>query len=279
MSFIDSTYLHLNQDAFVTNVLTNIGLQSIFSVLYGAADVDVHQISLGSILSREFSMPVFEDIRTRGIDERIMPDPQRVKIDRTHYHYGRLAWVDAYIPVMLNLKIGAAVGPIASITTQSLEAKLGGVTSLNDLRAKLNALYAPSVVDAIFTALRITTFEDFKRTYHLFVQIAGSAPAPYDPKDPASDLDAIANVCFKIDDSFDLRTSLEDAKLTRSILAADAALSVPEGLVQQLPYAFITIFPDSSVTDATVSGFTAAQTKSAAQALFASEQMFAYFLA
>jgi hypothetical protein len=275
---VDATLLKLQQDAFIGSVVAAIGPQALFDVLYVASDVDVHQITVGSVIDREFAMPVFENIRALGTNERITPDSQRVKVDRTLYHYGRLAWVDALVPVMLNLKVGAATGPIQSITVETLEAKLGGYASINELRTKLSAMYAPSVVDALFGQLQITTIEDFNRTVHLFVQIVGAPPAPYDPNAPGSDLDVTANLCFKIDETFDLRASLEDAKLTRSILSSDAAHSTPSGLLQNLPYAFVTIFPDGSVTDTTVAGSTASQTKSAVQALFSSEQMFAYFL-
>jgi hypothetical protein len=45
-----------------------------------------------------------------------------------------------------------------------------------------------------------------------------------------------------------------------------------------VPYTFVVLFPDAAVTDVSIPGQTAAQTKAAVQALFGSEHMFAHFI-
>jgi hypothetical protein len=44
------------------------------------------------------------------------------------------------------------------------------------------------------------------------------------------------------------------------------------------PFAFIMLFPDASVSDASIPGHTAAQTKAAVADLFGAEHMFAQFI-
>src|SRR5262249_20152383 len=163
-AFTDSLLLQFLQESFVQDFLSNrLGLAELLNVIYEFQDRDLRQIELGGVQRREFEVPAFETIRTSGIDERLMPTSDRVKVDRAQPRYGRLAWVDVFLDVLLSTQVQSKAMPIDSITAQSLIDKLGGVVSLADLRTKLAALYPQSIVDAYLRQLRITSVDDFKR--------------------------------------------------------------------------------------------------------------------
>ena len=96
------------------------------------------------------------------MDERIMPTAERVRVDRCQPRRGRLAWIDVFLNVLLATKVESKAMPIEKITTQNLLGKVGGASSIAELKTKMNALSPPSVVDAFFKEVRITSVDDFK---------------------------------------------------------------------------------------------------------------------
>src|SRR5262249_990078 len=104
--FSDQLLLRFLQDSFVQDLLANqLGLTALFSLTDEVEDVDLNQIALVGVERKEFESPTFETIRTSGIDERIMPAAERVKVDRAQPRYGRLAWVDVFLDVLLATKV------------------------------------------------------------------------------------------------------------------------------------------------------------------------------
>jgi hypothetical protein len=277
-AFVDSTLLRFSQDSFVTGLLNGLGLTALFNATFDSVDIAVQSVALGPLTSRSYKVPAFESVRSTGTDERIMPDTQRVRKERVLPRFGRLDWVDVAFDATLQTKVQTLVAPLQSITSQTLEQKLGGVSSIADLRTKLLALYAPSVVDDIFAKLRISTVEDFERQKHLFIELVGAAPPPFDPNDPAAAQSFPVSIRVKIVDGFDVAGSLQAAKLCRSILEHEAVPDSVEGVDRALNYAFITLFDNTAVTDTSLSGLTAAQAKAAVQTLFSGERMFAQFI-
>src|SRR4051812_17976139 len=126
--FADLLLIQFGQAAFVTDFLVNkIGLDALFNTAYTAETVVPHNFSLASVQQTEFEMPAFETIRERGINERITPSSERMKIDRDHYRLGRLSWVDVYLDVLLASDVESQEMPIEKITSQELLTKLGAV--------------------------------------------------------------------------------------------------------------------------------------------------------
>jgi hypothetical protein len=278
-AFVDGTLLRFTQDDFVAGLLTNgVGVGAIFDAAFEATDVQLQSIALGHISARSYKVPAFETVRSIGTDERIVPDTQRVRKERVLPRFGRLDWVDVAFDAVLTTKVQILVAPLQSVTVETLEQKLGGVASIADLRTKLLTLYPPSVVDAIFTKLRITTLDDFERQHHLFVELVGAAPPAFDPNDPRTQRDYTVSIRVKMVDGFDVANALQSAKLCRSILEHEAIPDSPDGVKRIVPYVFITLFADAAVTDTSLPGQTAAQAKTAVQALFGAERMFAQFI-
>jgi hypothetical protein len=277
-AFVDTALLRFAQDAFVTDLLNGLGLTAIFNATFEATDIALQSVTLGPISSRSYKVPAFETVRSNGTDERIAPDTQRVRKERVVPRFGRLEWVDVAFDAILNTKIQTLVAPLQSITSQALEQKLSGVASLADLRAKLLTLYAPSIVDDFFARLRISTFEDFERQRHLFIELVGAAPPAFDPNDPAAARDFTVFVRVKVADGFDVAGALQSAKLARSILEHESIPDDLPGVDRTTPYALLTIFADAAVTNDSLPGFNADQAKTAVRALFSSERMFAQFI-
>jgi len=276
--FVDAMLLRFTQDPFVTSLLNGLNLTSIFNATFTSTDLSLQSIALGTVMPRSYKVPVFESIRSRGTDERILPDTQRVRRERVAPRFGRLDWVDVGFDAVLNTTVQTLVAPLQSVTSQTLEQKLGGVSSIVDLRTKLLALYAPSVVDDIFAKLRITALEDFKRQHHLFMQLIGAPPPAFDPNDPAAARDFTVSMRVKIADGFDVAGALQSAKLCRNILEHEAVPDDLDGVERITPFAFVTIFSDAAVTDTSLPNMTAVQAKAAVQALFSGENMFAQFI-
>ncbi len=278
-AFADQLLLQFLQDNFVLDLLTNqLGLSSLFNVTYETQDIDLKEIALAGVQRKEFEVPAFETIRTSGIDERIMPTAERVKVDRAQPRYGRLAWVDVFLDVALSTKVESKAMPIERITAQSLLGKLGGVTSIPDLRNKLAALYPPSVVDAFFAQLRITSVEYFKSHPTLFLEFIYKAPLPFDPNDPANNRIFPLNVCVQFQPELKISEALQAAKLCRSILENERDfVQTFDGGEIDTPYAFVVIFADSTVVDNALPGLTAAQIKANIKSLFQTERMLAHF--
>ena len=277
-AFVDATLLRFAQDAFVTSLLNGIGLTAIFNATFDATDIALQSVTLGPVSSRSYSVPTFETVRSNGTDERISPDSQRVQKVRVTPRSGRLEWVDVAFDAVLKTKVQTLAAPLQSVTSQTLEQKLGGIVSIADLRTKLLALYAPSVVDALFGQLKISTLEDFERQRHLFIELIGAAPPPFDPDDPAAARDFTVAVAVKIADAFDVAGALQAAKLCRSILEHEVMRDPLAGVERTVPYTLVTIFADAAVTDTSLPGLTAAQAKPAVSALFTGERMFAQFI-
>jgi hypothetical protein len=277
-AFVDSILLRFAQDGFVTNLLNGLGLTAIFNATFDATDIALQSAALGPVSTRSYKVPTFETVRSNGTDERISPDTQRVQKERVVPRSGRLEWVDVAFDAVLNTRVQTLVAPLQSVTSQTLEQKLGGIASIADLRAKLLALYAPSIVDALFAELKISTLDDFERQRHLFIELIGAAPPAFDPNDPAAARDFTVSVRVKIADGFDVAGALQAAKLCRSILEHESIRDPLAGVERSVPYALITIFADAAVTDASLPGLTAAQAKTAVSTLFAGERMFAQFI-
>jgi hypothetical protein len=278
-AFVDSTLLLFGQDAFVTDLLTNgVGLLALFNASFQAIDFQPQSFSLGPLPARAYKTPAFEILRVKGTDERITPNSQRVQIFREWSRLGRIDWVDVSLDVILNAKVQTLIAPLQSVTITKLEQKLGSVSSLEDLRTKLSVLYAPSIVDAIFAKLNITTFADFEVQKHLFVEFVGAAPPAFDPNDPAATRSFTISLRVKIADGFDVAGALQAAKLCRSVLDTAATSQPPPGAEQPFPFVLITLFAAAAVTDTSIPGKNAAQAMTAVQALFANEGMFAQFI-
>ena len=276
-AFVDSTLLRFAQDVFVSNLLNQIGLATIFNATFEATDIALQSVTLGTLSTRSFKVPAFETVRSLGTDERIVPDTQRVRKERSIPRVGRLDWVDVAFDAVLNTTVQTLVAPLKNVTAETLEQKLGGISSIADLRTKLLGLYAPSVVDALFAKLRISTLEDFERQHHFFIELVGETPA-FDPNDPTAKRDFTVPVRAKVADGFDVAAALQSAKLCRSILEHEAVPDTLAGVERTTPYVFVTIFADAAVTDTSLPGLTAAQAKAAVEALFAGERMFAQFI-
>lgn len=277
--FVDATLLRFERDEFVTELLTDhLGPRAIFDTVFRATGVDVQSIELGPISARSYKVPAFESLRSRGTDERIVPDVQRVRTERTFARFGRLEWVDVAFEAVLVAKVQTRETPLASVTVQSLEKRLAGYATIEELRAKLLGLYPPSMVDDIFDKLRISTLEDFERQIHLFVEFVGRAVPDFDPNDPAVLRSYEVSLRVQISDRLDVAGALQSAKLCRSILEYENIPDAPDGVERISPFAFVALFPDATVTDDSLPDFTAAQAKAAIGDLFKAEHMFATFI-
>jgi hypothetical protein len=279
-AFADELLLRFLDDTFVEDLLkTQLGLPSLFNVTYQGEEVDLKEVDLAGPPERQFEMPAFETIRTNGVDERIIPSTERVKVDRAQPRYGRLAWVDVFLDVLLSTKVASRKMPIESISSQDLLDKLGGVTSIADLKNKLAALYPQSIVDAFFKQLRVSTIEDFRSRPNLFLEFVFKAAPPFDPNDPQNARSFSLNVCVQFQPEPKIGEALQSAKLCRSILEneRDFAQTFNGGDIE-MPYAFVVIFADSAIQDNVVGNLTRAQLKTGIKSLFQAERIFAHFL-
>jgi hypothetical protein len=278
-AFGDQLLLRFLQDGFVDDLLTKqLGLPALFKLTYQMNDIDLKEIALGGVSLRQFQMPAFETIRTSGIDEQIMPSSERVKVDRSQPRYGRLAWVDVFMDVLLATKVQSTRMPIESVTAQNLLDKLGGVASIPDLKAKLAVLYPPSVIEAFFKQLRISSVDDFKNRPALFLEFVYQAPLPFEPSEPQNARNFRVNVCVQFQPELKIGEALQAAKLCRSILEneRDFADTFDGGEITT-PYVFVIIFPDSAAVDNAIPGLDASQIRSSIQDLFTAERMIAHF--
>lgn len=278
-SFADQMLLRFLDDAFIDDLLSNeLGLASLFNLTYEVQDIELKEIALERISRREFQMPAFETIRTTGMEERIMPAPERVKVNHEQSRYGRLAWVEVFLEVLLSTKVHDKGAPIEEITTQNLIEKLGGVNSIAELKSKLEALYPESIVDAFFKEFRITTIEEFKQRGNLFLEFVYKTPPPYDPNDPRRARKFRVNVCVKFQPELKVAETLQAAKLCRSILENERNFAETfEGGEIKMPYVFVVIFPDSAVADNAIPDLTAVQIKASVKDLYAVEKILVNF--
>lgn len=278
-AFADQMSLQFLQDTFVSDFLTNqIGLEEIFNAAYDLTDLQLQDLSLASVDQKIFQAPTFESIRIVGSHERIVPTSERSQMERSMKRFGRLVWADVQLNLSLATKVQSTVMPIDSIRTANLIEDLGGVASLDDLRTKLLTRYAPSVVDAMFDALRISSIEDFEERMNLLVQLFFKAAPAFDPTDPNSSRVFPVTVCVKFQPDLSVSDALQAAKLCRSVMERETDFNPsPDGADFKTPYVIVTVYPDSVVKDNAIPGLTAAQIRSEVQSLFTSERMAAVF--
>lgn len=278
-SFVDSTLFRFGQDAFVSEMLTHgLGLETVFNMSFALADFELESVALSAIFGRSYKVPVFETVRTDGTEEQILPDSKRVRTQRTSYRFGRLDWIDVTFKATLLTRMKMLVAPLQSATVEMLHDRLGEVSSLAILRSKLEVLYAPSVVDALFARLKISTLTDFERRQHLFIELVGAEPPAFEAADPSTARDYDIVVCVKISEAFDVAGALQAAKLCRDILEHESVPDETEGVERSTRHTFVTLFPNEAVTDTTIPGHSAAETKDAVSRLFTTERMFAHFI-
>ena len=278
-TFADQMLIKFLQDTFVDDLLKNqLGLTALFNLTYEVADIELKEIALATVLRRQFQMPAFETIRTIGMEERIMPMPERVQVNHAQPRYGRLAWVDVFLEILLATNVHDKGAPLEKITTKNLIEKLGGVASLNELRTKLKTLYPDSVVEAFFKELRISSVDEFKRRGNLFLEFVYKTPPPFDPNDPQNARTFRVNFCVQFQPELKILEALQNAKLCRSILENEKDFAEAfEGGEIKTPYVFVAIFPEGVVVDNAIPGLTAAQIKASMKTLFAAEKMLALF--
>lgn len=281
VEFTDQLLVRFLDPAFVDDLLdTQIGIDEMFAVTYATDDLDVKSVTLDAVERTQFAMPAFETLRTSGVNERIIPASERVQVTRTQSRRGRLEWVDVFLKLRLAAMVHSLASPIDTVAVGRLVEDLGGVTSIADLRTKLLARYPVSVVDAFFTKMRITTLEDFLRRGNLLVEFTYKTPPAYDPNDPANARLFRLNVCFRMQAILDVGNALQGAKLCRSILENERDyVDHYEGGDVKVPYVFVTLFPESVAVNDAIDGLTGQQVQAKVKEIFATEAMFAHFVA
>jgi hypothetical protein len=279
-AFSDGLLVNFLQDGFVTDLLTNkVTLNAIFATVIAPEGIDVRELTLSRIRRREFAVPAFETLRTVGTDEQLTPTSERTRVERSEPRRGRLAWVDVFLDVDLNAKVAVSAGPIDKITVRNLLSKLDPFNTMNELRARLATFYPQSIVDAFFTRFRITSVAQFRKEPHLFLEVVSKDPPAFDPNDPAAVRRFRVSLCVQIQSEVRLGNALQTAKLCRAVLAGEHDfIETQEEYEVTRPHAFLILFPDAGVTDATLPGHTAVQAKTSTQNLFRSEGMLAHFV-
>ncbi len=273
--------LKFSDAAFVTDFLTNrVGLAPILAASYALEDFDLKDLALASVLHAEFASPTLQTIRVKGTEEQIIPSSLRSQMTREFRGYGRLAWVDVTLDVLLATKMQDNRMPIDSITTEQLLDKIGGAATLNELKTKLTAMYSADVVNAMFQKFRITTIAEFKERLNFLVTFLFKEPDPFDGNDPANSHLLRTTVCVNFQPDLNVSQALQNAKLSRSILDGEQEASpAPEGIDPVNKQVFVTVFPDSVAVDGAIPGMTAAAIKTAVQNVFTAEGMIAHFFA
>jgi len=278
-AFADQMLLRFLDEAFVNDFLTNkVGLPAIFSSAYSLTDLELKDLTLASVDRKIFEAPTFETIRVSGTHERITPSSERSQMDRLMKRYGRLVWAEVQLDVSLATKVHVTAMPIDSVRTANFIDDLGGVTSLADLRTKLATRYAPSVIDGMFQALRITTLEDFKERMNVLVQIFFKAAPPFDPSDPANARIFPVSVCVIFQPDLKVSDALQAAKLCRAVMEKEKDFNpILDGAEVITPYVIVTVYPDSVVKDDAIPGLNAAQIRTEVKSIFTAEGMVANF--
>jgi hypothetical protein len=279
--FADQMLLRFLDDPFVQDLLVNrLGLTPLFNATYAPQDFDLQSLTLAAVERRELAVPSVETIRVSGSEERITPPAERFQVERQMKRFGRLVWVDVRLDVTLEAKIHDTSMPLDSVQVKKLLDELGGASSLAELRAKLLARYVPSIVDAIFRDLEITSIEDFQSRGDLLVELLYREAPPFDPADPASTRRFALTLCVKLQPELKIGEALQDAKLSRGVMQREADFPAQrDGAEIKSPYVFATIFPAAVAVDGALPGMTAAQIKTGVQNLFAAEGMLAHFIA
>jgi hypothetical protein len=278
-TFSEPMLLKFQQNAFVEDWFnTKLDLRALLELTYDSEKAETREITFAGLQRRQFQEPLFETIRTLGGWEQTMPSATRVQIRREQPRLGRLVWIDVMFEVLLSAKVAVKSGPIAEVTARDLTAKLGGVSSLAELQTKLGTIYPPSVVEAFFQQLKITSVADFKRRGNLFLEFVYQAPPVFDPDDPGVGRSYNLNLCVRLQPELKLAETLQAAKLGRSILEneRDFAERFEEGEILS-PYVFVIVFPDNLFVDGAIPGLTGAQLKTRVRELFANEKILVHF--
>jgi hypothetical protein len=279
-TFSDGLLVSFLQDAFIVDLLTNqVTLNAVLSTVMEPEGITIEELTLTRVRRREFALPAFETLRTIGTDEQLTPVSERTRIERSEPRRGRLAWVDVFLEVDLTAKVSLAAGPIDKITVRNLVQKLEPFNTMPELRARMAAFYPQSIVDEFFTRFRITSVAQFRKEPHLFLEVVSKDPPAFDPNDPAAVRKYLVSLCVQIQSEVRLGEALQGAKLCRAVLAGEHDfVSAHDEYEVTRPHAFLVLFPDAAVTDATLPGLTAAQAKTSTRNLFRSEGLLAHFV-
>lgn len=279
-TFVDRIILLFTQQTFIDEFLSNkVGADALFDLTYDAENIDIKSIEVDSATDQHYGVPLFETIRSTATHERIIPaNTERTHVRQSQARKGRLAWIDILMEVRLAASVHDLTSKIKEITVVDLFNKIGDVDTLDQLRNALLALYPDSVVDEFFRRFNITSIDEFKQRGNLFLTFVFEQPPDYKPEDPGSARTYNVNACVLVEDQLDVMEALQRGQLCRSILEneRDFAETFRGGDIKH-PYAFIMIFPDSSVSNNVIPGMTADQIRDRIRAIFAAEGMFAHF--
>lgn len=277
--FTDFVILRSLDDTFVSDLIGSIGIGELFTLVYELPAATLHQAELAGIVRRRYQAPIFETLRTRGSEDRNTSPPLRSRIDHEQPRAGRLEWLDIFLELRVSAVVESRASRLEGIRPRDLMAELGEPTSLEELRAALEAEFGESVTRAFFDTLRITTFEEFTRRPKVFLEFVAEALPPFDPADPAHQRSFPLLVCLKVEPTLDIGDALRRARLCRGLLEHERQHVETYGDAEvRCPYAFISLFPESAATDTAIPGHTSAQVMSETRSLFAAEQMAAHFL-
>jgi hypothetical protein len=280
MSFQDRMLIRLLEDDFVEDLLDQVGLDRLFAISRKLDVGEVKQLAFDGLKRRQIAMPVFETLRETTSDERLLPAAERWRGDREQPRHWRLEWLDAFLEVQIKATIDPRTAPLEQITAADLLTALGGPQNLADLRTALTARYSASVAAAAFEALRITSFEEFRRRGSRLLELRSGPVAPFDPADPANARSYTLLVCLVAADQLLLADVLRGAKLGRSVLEHERQHRelFEDGEVTR-PYVFVVLFPVGAAQGDQVPGLSAAEVRERTRALFAAEEMAAHFTA
>lgn len=277
----DRLTLRLLDDAFVSDLLaTQIGLAPLFGLTYQLEAGIVHQVALTRIRRRQFQVPLFQTVRTRGSDERQGANPERIRIDREQPRKGRLEFLDAEIEIVVTATIEDRATRVRQITATDLLTELGNPANMVALRAALVAQYGAFVADHAIEKLHIESVEELARRGALSFRIESEPAPPFDPDDPANRRELPLQFCIKVVPQLDPVVALRDAKLCRLLIEEERRSPETVGGAEvRRPFLFLALFADSAAADNAIPGLTAAQIKTQVRDLFNREEMVAHFVA
>lgn len=277
----DRLTLRLLDDAFVSDLLaTQIGLAPLFGLTYRLEAGIVHQVALTRIRRRQFQIPLFQTVRTRGSDERQGANPERIRIDREQPRKGRLEFLDAEIEIEVTATIEDRATRVRQITATDLLTELGNPGNMVALRAALVAQYGAFVADRAIEKLHIESVEELARRGALSFRIESEPAPPFDPNDPANRRDLPLHFCIKVVPQLDPVLALRDAKLCRLLIEEERrSPDEVDGAEIRRPFLFLALFADSAAADDAIPGLTAAQIRTQVRDLFNREEMVAHFVA
>lgn len=275
----DRLTLSLLDDAFVSNLLANqIGLARLFRLGWELEAGTVHELAIARLGDRQFQLPVFQSVRTRGTEERLAPNPERIRVDYEQPRHGRLEFVDALVPIDLDAVVEDRATPVRQITAQDLLTELGNPATLPDLRAALTARYGADVTGRLLDALHVVSIEEL-RGRGLTLTIESEPAPPFDLLDPANRRRFPLTLCLSVVPQLEPAAALREAKVRRVLISEQQpAADEVAGAELLQPYVFLVLFPDSAAVDNAIPGLTAAEIRTQVRDLFAREEMVAHFL-